>query len=225
MVEFGFYALSLVAVGMLISLFKSYSKKKIALSLFAGGSLWIFYLIILTQTGVLRNFELPPRVPLLIVFPALAILLVSVNSKFMSKSLERTPAHLPILLQSFRILVELLIYSTYLKGIFPQRATFEGLNFDILVGITALFMGWAVYHGKIKREGILTWNIVSLCVLLLTVYSFISSFYFTDFISSKEALQFVEFPYLLLASVLLPIAIFLHAFSIKQVLRKKGRND
>ena len=222
MVEFGFYTLSIAAVGMLLILFRNYSRKKVALSLLAGSSLWILYLFLLTQAGVLRNFELPPRVPLFIVFPAIAILLVVVNRKFMSRSLEKTPLHLPILLQSFRILVELLIYATFLKGIFPQRATFEGLNFDILVGISALFVGWAVSTGKIKRKGILTWNIISMCVLLLTIYSFISTFYFTDFAYSKAAFKFVEFPYLLLASVLLPIAIFLHTFSIKQILSKKS---
>ncbi len=220
MVELSFYALSIVAAGMLITLFRKYSRKKVLLFMIVASIVWISYLAILSQSGVLKNFELPPRVPLLIVFPAIAIILVTVNKKFMSRSLHETPIHLPILLQSFRVLVELLIYATYLKGIFPQRATFEGLNFDILVGISAIFMGFATYKGRIKQKGILTWNIASMCVLLLTVYSFISTFYFTDFANSERASKFVEFPYLLLASVLLPIAIFLHVFSIKQVTTK-----
>lgn len=135
----------------------------------------------------------------------------------MKSAFTNNPPYLPIALQSFRIFVELLIYATYLKGIFPQRATFEGLNFDILVGISALFVSAAAYKGIIKNRAMLIWNLVSLCILFVTVYSFISTYYFTDFASSGSAYQFVEMPYLLLASVLLPVAIFLYAFSIKQL--------
>ncbi|MEM1137255.1 MAG: hypothetical protein AAGI07_15560, partial [Bacteroidota bacterium] len=136
--------------------------------------------------------------------------------------LQKTSLHVPIALQSFRIFVELLIYATYLKGIFPQRATFEGLNFDILVGISAIFMSIGISKSLVKKRGVLIWNVAAMCILLLTVYSFIYTYYFTNFVDSGMGYKFVEFPYILLGSVLLPIAIFLHIFSIKQVLIGKS---
>jgi len=221
MVEVSFYLLSLIAVSMLLLLFRNYSpKQKIILGF--GVVIWISYLIIIAQTGVLKRFDMPPRIPLFVVIPIISTIVVLVNRKFMRTAIEQTPSYVPIALQSFRIFVELLIFATYLKGIFPQRATFEGLNFDILVGISAIFISIAVYKGFIKNRGILIWNFVSLGILTLTVYSFISTYYFTDFISAGAGYKFVEFPYLLLASVLLPTAIFLHAFSIKQVLVQKA---
>jgi hypothetical protein len=54
-------------------------------------------------------------------------------------------------------------------------------------------------------------------VLALTVYSFVSTYYFSDHVSLAGKMKFVQFPYLLLAAVLLPIAIFLHVVSIRQV--------
>lgn len=222
MVEISFYLLSILAVAMLFLLFRSYPLKNVALSLGGGVAIWISYLILLHQIGILRDFALPPKVPLLVVIPAILVIILLVNRNFVKGALQSTPLHIPIALQSFRILVELLIYATYLQGIFPKRATFEGLNFDILVGISAIFISFAVFKGLIKNTGILIWNLVSLCILLLTVYSFISSYYFSDFENSGLGYQFVEFPYLLLASVLLPIAIFLHAFSIKQLMIQKG---
>ena len=131
--------------------------------------------------------------------------------------LHKTPLYYPIFLQSFRIGVELLIYFTFLEGVFPKRVTFEGLNFDIVVGLSAIGIGWAVYKGKIGRKGVLVWNIVSLCVLALTVFSFNWSYYFNRNELSEAAMKFIEFPYLLLAACLLPIAIFLHVFSIRQL--------
>lgn len=221
MVEISFYLLSCIAVAMLLLLFRSYPSGKITIGVL-GLVLWIVYLIILEQSGVLKDFGLPPRIPLLVVIPAIALIILLVNHKFMKGALENTPLYIPIALQSFRIFVELLIYATYLNGIFPQRATFAGLNYGILVGISAIFIATAAYKGVIKARGIVIWNLASLCILSVTVYAFISIYYFTDFAASGQGYKFVEFPYLLLTSVLLPIAIFLHAFSIKQVLIWKG---
>ncbi len=220
MVEISFYLLSFVALLMLLLLFRSYpSRKKLIAFAFLSG--WIVYLIMLDQTGLLRNFDLPPRIPLLVVIPAIACIIILVNRRLMHDALASSPLYLPIILQSFRILVELLIYETYQKGIFPQRVTFEGINYDILVGISALFIGIAIKRRVIQSKSILIWNVVSLCVLSVTVFSFISTYYFGDFTNVSNPYQFVQFPYLLLASVLLPVAIFLHLFSIKQVLGKR----
>lgn len=221
MVEISFYLLSFIAVAMLLLLFQTYSSIKVIKLLSTGMFCWIAYLFMLHQNGALRNFELPPRIPLLVVFPAVFLIILVVNRPFMKQALATTPMYIPIALQSFRVFVELLIFATYKKGIFPQRATFEGLNFDILVGISALFIGVAVAKGVLKNTGILVWHFISLSILSVTVYSFISTYYFGDFGASANRLLFVEFPYLLLASVLLPTAIFLHVFSIKQLRIKR----
>ncbi len=221
MVELSFYLLSIAAISMLLLLFRGYSFLKVLIGFSIIIILWGSYLAILDQSEVLKNFEVPPRVPLMIVFPVIIAIILLVNSKFMTGAVQNTPLYVPVVLQSFRIFVELLIYATYLKGIFPQRATFEGLNFDILVGISATFMSIGILKGYLKNRAVLIWNIVAICILSVTVYSFISTYYFTDFADSGLGSKFVEIPYLLLASVLLPIAIFLHAFSIKQILEKR----
>ena len=219
MVEVSFYVLSIISIGMLLLLFRNYPFNQKIIGGFAV--LWVTYLIFLAQTGILKSFDIPPRIPLLVVIPIFLTIIILVSRKFMRTALEEIPFHIPIAMQSFRIFVELLIFATYLKGVFPQRATFEGLNFDILVGISAIFISVAAFKGFIKNRGILIWNLISLSILSLTVYSFISTYYFSDFGVSVSRFKFVEFPYLLLASVLLPTAIFLHAFSIKQVLIRK----
>ncbi|MBV6646721.1 MAG: hypothetical protein KI790_14790 [Cyclobacteriaceae bacterium] len=224
MVELSFYMLSGAVVFMLLFLFKSYSKGQLLLSWLVVIFIWVSYLAVLIRSGVLMNFGFPPRVPLFIVIPAIALIIVGVNSRYAQRFMTTTPLHVPILMQSFRVLVELLIYATYLKGVFPLRATFEGLNFDILVGISAVFVGVGVYRGLIKAQAVVIWNIASLGILLVTVYSFISTYYFMDFAEVGDSAKFVEFPYILLASVLLPAAIFLHAFSLKQTM-VRSRNQ
>lgn len=220
MVQFGFYAWAAVAFLMVFFILKNASNsQKVILRYMAFCIFWITYITIISYVGILDNFGLPPRVPLMIVIPITVGIIWLINRKSFESILVNTPIYVPILLQSFRIIVEFLIFGAYLNGVFPKRATFEGLNYDIVVGFSALLIGGLVQKNKLSFKSILIWNIISLSILSLTVYSFISSYYFMS-PSMNINYDFVKFPYILLASVLLPIAIFLHAFSIKQTLLK-----
>ena len=220
MVQFGFYALSVIILLMQIFIIRNANApRKSIVGYLVICTIWIAYLIILSASGLLENFGLPPRVPIFIVLPAVVGIIYFSGRRSFKDILQKTPLHIPVFMQSFRIVVELLIYGAFLEGIFPERATFEGLNFDILVGSSSLIIGVLVQRGILSVKGLLIWNVVSLMILSVTVYAFISTYYFTDYLGTiRGNKSFVEFPYLLLASVLLPAAIFLHVFSIRQVL-------
>jgi hypothetical protein len=222
-VQIGFYALSVVAFAMVIAVIKyADQSERLIRNYVVLAVVWLAYLVVISQSGMLDSFSLPPRVPLLIVIPTVIASIVFTGRKSFRSVLEKVPLHLPVFLTSFRILVELLIYGAYRDGVFPQRVTFEGLNYDIIVGLSALIVGVLLLKQKFPLQGLLVWNIVSLLVLALTVYSFVSTYYFTDYVTLTGKMEFVQFPYLLLASVLLPIAIFLHVFSMRQLLVLKA---
>jgi len=185
---------------------------------FCGG--WLLYILTVQQLGLLENFELPPRIPLLVVIPLIVLMIWFTSTRKFRPVLTAAPSYLPVVLQSFRVLVELLIFGAFVEEVFPERVTFKGLNFDILVGLSALPVAYLISRNLMGKSGILAWNIVSLMILGLTVFSFIYSYYFTDYLltGSKEL---VHFPYLLLPSVLLPIAVLLHVVSIRQALKAK----
>lgn len=220
-VQIGFYALSLVAFAMVIALLRYATRPGTLIrDYIVIGLVWLTYLVFISQSGILGDFGLPPRVPLLIVVPALIAILVFTGRHAFKSVLERAPLYLPVFLTSFRILVELLIYGGYRDGVFPQRVTFEGLNYDILVGVSALVIGALLMKEKVSMTILMAWNVLSLLVLTLTVYAFVSTYYFSDFVASTGRTDFIRFPYVLLAAVLLPIAVFLHVFSIRQVLKR-----
>ncbi|MEM9329324.1 MAG: hypothetical protein AAGA85_26925 [Bacteroidota bacterium] len=213
MVEASYYLLSVGVASVLLLVLRG----RTAWRYIIGLGLWFSYLLVLHKSEVLQNFDFPPRVPALIVLPAAVLCIVLVNRKAMQQALDATPTYLPVAIQSFRILVELLIFATYAQGVFPQKVTFEGLNFDILVGVSAVIVSIASFKGLIKQRGVLLWNLAGLAILSLTMFSFVSAYYFSDFASNDNRYLLTQFPYLLLPAFLLPIAIFLHAFSIKQV--------
>jgi hypothetical protein len=179
--------------------------------------IWIAYTFLLAGSGVLESFSLPPRVPLLIVIPAIAVILFVTSRPWFKDSIRNTPVYTLIYIQAFRIVVEVLIYSAYRNDIYPQRTTFEGLNFDIVVGCSALLVGYLAQKNLIGKTAIVVWNFLSLAILGLTVYSFISAYYFTDYVSATNNVEFVRMPYLLLPAVLLPYAVFFHVASIRQM--------
>jgi len=222
MIQQGFFAWPIVAFFIVLYLLKQAgSKTKTLIYYVLGFTVWIAYIMLLERSSLLQDFSLPPKVPLFIVMPAVATILFITSRKFFKPLLQNTSLHLPVFLQSFRIVVELLIYGAFLKGILPKQATFEGMNFDIFVGFSALIMGLLLQTNKLGVKALMVWNIASLAVLGLTAYSIINTFYFTDFVKTTGNNSFVEIPYIFLVSVLLPTAIFLHVFSIRQVLQKK----
>lgn len=217
MIQFGIYGLSAAILLLLLTIIKnSSSPRKSIIAYIIICFIWLAYIWAIQRSGFLESLSFPPRVPLLIIVPAAVGIMLLIRTKTMEHISIHTKWHIPILLQSFRVAVELLIYGSYLIGVIPLRATFEGINYDILVGISAVPIGLLAYTHKISINGLLIWNILSLMVLSVTVFSFISSFYFTDFVSQGDY-EFVKFPYVLIAAVLLPTAIFLHIFSLKQL--------
>ncbi len=215
MVESGFYALSLI---MLTSPFWLVLKGKLAayrVHYVIGTIVWLSYTVGLSISGVLNNFSFPPRVPLLIVLPIILFGIWVSGRPLAREQLLKLAPHSLIYIQSFRIIVEFLIYGGFRNGIYPQLVTFEGINLDILVGFSALLTGYLSQKGLIARNGILAWNFIALGVLSVTVYAFISTFYFSDFENKRI---FAELPYILLPSVLLNFAIFYHIMSIRQQL-------
>ena len=179
-------------------------------------SIWLIYILILSESDILEDFSLPPRLPLLIVIPAILFILAITGRDRFRDVLMQTPRHLPVYLQSFRIVVELLIYGAFLEGVFPEKATFKGLNYDILVGLSAPLIAWLYQYRKISDKALLTWNVVSLVVLSLTVYSFISTYYFSDYVQSMNNMDFVKLPLLVarfgsIASGSIPAYLFVEA--------------
>ena len=226
MVQSGFYALATVALAMIFYLLHyDRQKKSLVLSYTTVLTAWIVYVVVIAGTGVLADFSLPPRLPLLIVIPAIVGCILLTGRKNFREVLDQTPPYVPVYLQSFRILVEFLIYGAFLQGVFPERATFSGINYDIIVGASAPVVGFLIQRGKISYKGLLVWNVIAISILTVTVYAFISTYYFTDYIAVVRNTDFTKLPYLLLAAVLLPVAVFLHIFSIRQIFIRRNRDD
>lgn len=178
---------------------------------------WLIYVSVLSLAGVLATDALPPRMPLLLILPAFGFITWFFLSGRFTAIIAAVPMAWLVYAQSFRIVVELLLLGLCLKGILPQAATFEGYNYDIAAGITALPMGYLACTRRLLPAVVLIiWNILGLCTLVIIVFIIISHIYLPALWpgSQLSMAQVGVFPYTLLAGFLMPLAVFLHVFSL-----------
>ena len=190
--------------------------------LFLG--VWLLYVFGISATGLLQSFDLPPKIPLFLVFPLMMFIVFFIRKYKNNALLKLLPESWLLHFQVFRVLVELLIFEMYLKNIFPIAATYEGYNYEIILGASAPLVAYLVFKLKVLPKKVaIIWNFIGLTTLGIVIFIVISSAYFPQFWGAKNSLissDFGLFPYTLLAGFLAPTAIFMHVLSLTQLMRK-----
>lgn len=184
---------------------------------------WMLLSSVLALSGFLQNFQnLPPRF-VLVFIPPLFLMVFLLRSPRISALLHKVPAHWLVYAQSFRIPMEICLWLLFLGGHIPVQMSFEGRNFDVLAGITAIPAGYLIqkYGGKNKKL-ILTWNILGLLLLcnIVTIALLSTPSRLRLFMNDPANTIIAHFPYVLLPAFVVPFAYFLHAFSIKKALQE-----
>lgn len=184
--------------------------------------LWTIYVLAVSSSGLIASFEMPPRMPLFIILPAFSIIIWFFVSKKFKEIRDHFPIEFTVYYQSFRIFVELLILGLYYKGIGPELVTFEGRNFDILAGISAPVIGYMAYSKKwIGYKVVIAWNICCLLLLANIVYIFLTLAFRPDtwgYTTTPISIDFTKSPYIFIAAVFMPTAVFMHIFSLNKTL-------
>ena len=138
-------------------------KRKILTKVLMAITGWTLFISILGLTGFLRDFSIfPPRIMIVLVIPLIAMVAITF-SKTGTAILEFVPAKTIVLLQVFRVFVEILLWSMFLQNILPVQMSFEGRNFDVLSGLTAPLVAYRLVN---NRVALFIWNILCLALLL-----------------------------------------------------------
>lgn len=181
---------------------------------------WLIYLFLISLTGILKDLSMPPKFPLLVFLPLVIGFIIFYRRTSRSRVLKAIPRSWPIYFQSFRVVVEIMLLWTFYEGIIPQSATFEGLNFDVFMGISALFVAYFWARGSKHKTFLYIWNFLGMIMVLFVAYIIASSMYFPQVWGGSSPLvdmSFIEMPLLLLAGFLAPLAIFMHVVSLAQL--------
>lgn len=139
----------------------------------------------------------------------------SIIAKLSLKSL--TQIHL------IRIPVEITLWQLFLAGQIPQVMTFEGRNFDILLGLSVPLILWFGFQkNQPHRFLLIVWNILGLLLLINIIahaaLSLETPFQLMSFEQPNRAVLY--FPFTWLPTTIVPLVLFSHLTSLYLLLKK-----
>ena len=184
---------------------------------------WLMFTLIIGISGVLSDFtSMPPKLLLIILPPFVFIMLIMLSKQFhdLCKPLGNFWFIYP---QSFRILMEFILWLLYRYKIIPIQMTWEGYNFEIIIGLTAPIVAYYCFTKKQWSPKIaIAWNVVGLAFLAnIVVISIISTPYpFRHFMNEPANTITFHFPFVWLPAVVVPFAFLLHILSLRRLLVK-----
>jgi hypothetical protein len=188
-----------------------------------GLAIWLGVLAVLAGQGYFLDFDsMPPRLALAGLLPLAAGLLM-LPTHGTRHFLAVTPPERLVYLQSFRILMEIILWALSVQGRAPKLMTFEGRNFDILIGLTAIPIGWMVVERRAWPAWVgSAWNVAGIIVLANVVIhaQLALPTPFRAFVTEPTTAFLATFPYIWLPGFLVPFAFWLHAGSLVQLARR-----
>jgi hypothetical protein len=229
----GFIAVTVIYYGLFLnqlrkalrnSDFSKEKKARIFSGITIGLLLWLVLISVLAAIQFFNDFSvLPPKFFMVLLAPLILVIWVT-STKTAREILVHVPVQNIVYLQSFRIFVEILLWALFVNQLLPIQMTFEGLNFDVLTGISAIVIGFIASRKK-SRTLLLVWNIGGLALLvnIVTIAILSTLVPFRVFMNEPANTIVTQFPIIWLPGVLVPLAYWLHLLSLRQLSILKSR--
>ena len=178
--------------------------------------IWSIAQSILAYVGFYQiTYSMPPRFGLVLI-PTTVFIIYGLLPKQQKWVLEKRDMKVSIFLHSVRLPVEIVLFGLYTYKMIPELMTFEGRNYDILMGITAPIIGWLFIKQKVSKKILMGWNIIGFILVLFILFNGILSaelpFQQFGFEQPNRAVNY--FPFVLLPATIVPIVIWTHISDI-----------
>lgn len=187
--------------------------------------IWFVFVTVWSGSGVMASFDLfPLNFMPVIAIPFVAMILWVTLSQNLREVLHHISPSTILYLQSFRVFVEVILWMLFLAHAVPVQMTFEGRNFDILVGLTGPIVAFLVAINRVSKTMLIIWNVAGLCLLtnIVTIAILSTPTPIRVFMNEPSNTIVAYFPTVLLPGFLVPLAYSLHFFSLKQALSWKS---
>lgn len=111
---------------------------------------------------------LPPR-PLFVALPVLILAVVFAASPWGHEIAMSRSVALLVGFQIFRVPLEVVLHQLYVTGDLPVQMTWEGYNFDVITGVTAVVIAGLARSGKLNRGLLAAWNTMGMVLLFAII--------------------------------------------------------
>jgi hypothetical protein len=202
----------LIAMGIVRYLPQSYKMPALV-----GLAVWIIYGGTLGYAGVIANSTaLPPGMFYMLV-PIIMLVMFMARSRIGETVALSVPLWLLMGMESFRLVVEIFLHQLWLDGQLPKMLTYQGANFDILIGISAPIVAWLLASRKISDRMALVWNVIGIAMLAnVAVRAVLSTQGPLHLILTEVPNAAIgTFPYTFIPGLMVPLALMMHVLSIR----------
>lgn len=201
------------------------TRKKTTLILI-GMIIWLMIQAILTMNNVYNTNtdSLPPKIVIFGILPTILTLIFLFATQHGRVFMDSLPLRNLTYLNIVRVPVEMVLFWLFVHKAIPELMTFEGRNFDIIAGITAPFVAYfGLTKAKLSRAVVLVWNVICLGLLLnIVVNAFLSApSPIQRFAFDQPNVAISYFPFSWLPTFVVPIVLFGHLASIRQLSKPK----
>lgn len=197
-----------------------------AIPILIGLVIWLAIQSILTLKNIYKTDtnSFPPKIILLGILPAILIIISLFTTQKGREFIDTLPLKNLTYLNIVRIPVEIVLFWLFLEKAIPGLMTFEGRNFDIIAGITSPFVAYFGFKKMLlKQQTILIWNFFCLGLLINIIINavFSAPSPIQKFAFEQPNIAILNFPFSLLPTFIVPIVLFGHLTSIRQLLKSK----
>lgn len=182
---------------------------------------WMMISAALALSGILQRFMVIPPPMGVFLLLGFAVTIAVGRSGWVARLIELPWAAL-IAVHSFRIVVEILIHESSRIGLAPRQMTWDGCNFDVVTGITALAL--APFARVAPRPLVFFWNCMGLGLLLWVVGIAAVSFPTPFQLMQPDNTWVASFPYVWLPAILVTAALLGHIIIFRRLARGEMKN-
>lgn len=190
----------------------------------------LLWLVLQAFTGMSGFYTdtnaMPPRFILALGPPLLIIILLFITRRG-RRFLHNWDIKWLTWLHVVRILVELVLYWLFVHKQVPRLMTFEGINYDILSGITAPLIVLLCFSAQKPRKILLLiWNFICLGLLFnIVIHAILSApLPFQQLAFDQPNVAVLYFPYVWLPAFIVPAVLLAHLAAIRQLLASRQLN-
>ena len=186
--------------------------------------IWSIIQSLLAYLGFYQIIDtIPPRFVLVLV-PTTLVIIYGLLPKQQNWFFNKRDTKISTFLHSVRLPVEIVLFGLFTHKIIPELMTFEGRNYDILIGITAPIIGLLLLKQKISKKVLLIWNMIGLALVIFILFNGIlsSELPFQQFGFEQPNIGINYFPFVLLPATIVPIVIWTH---LSDIIKLKNKND
>lgn len=182
--------------------------------------IWTFLLIVLSSQNFFAHFEMPPRLILFVLAP-LTVIITLFSFQKSRQFIARMPITTLTYIHIVRVPVEIVLWWLYTYGVVSEAMTFQGINYDIVSGISAPFAGLFLVGMRSKsRLAAILWNVIAMVLLFNIVITSVRAtpYFYNPQVFDQPNLAIFHFPYLMLPLFIVPAVLFCHLASLYQLI-------